>query len=116
MAEKTSEYSTFQWQRPFLTIDIKEWYLHRPIEPMEFCETIEHTPKNGSCKEDLNGRSKPLRWTITITCVPKRNGNERFITSVCCSDAKNSYKKAIEKELKKLVEWECSLQQGLASQ
>ena len=82
MTEKTSDYSTFQQQQPVLTIDIKEWYLHRLVEPIEFYKTTKQTPNHSSPKEIPRGCSKPLRCTIRVTSVPKRHGDERLVMSV----------------------------------
>ena len=112
MAEKTSEYSTFQWQRPFLTVDIIEWYLHMPVEPMEFCKTQEPEGSHVDPEEIPRGCSKPLNRMVNNkdhakSWVEKR-GNKRFVTSVSTSDgivpSENSYENALEKEIKRLTE------------
>ena len=112
MAEKTSEYSTFQWQRPFLTVDIVEWYLHMPVEPMEFCKTQEPTGSHVDPEEIPRGCSKPLNRTAdeedcAMIQVEKR-ANKRFVTSVNTSDgivpSETSYENALEKEIKRSTE------------
>ena len=112
MAETTSEYSTFQVQQPFLTVDIVEWYLCMPVEPMEFCKTRESLISHGSPEEVPRGRSKPLNRTVNDkdharSRVDKR-GDKRFVTSVSCSDgiipSKNSYNDAVEKKMKRLTD------------
>ena len=112
MAETTSEYSTFQVQRPFLTVDIVEWYLCMPVEPMEFCKTRESLISQGSPEEVPRGRSKPLKGMVDhkdrdMSRVEER-ADERFVTSVSTSDgivpSENSYENAIEKEIKRLTE------------
>ena len=112
MAETTSEYSTFQSQRPFLTVDIVEWYYHLPVELMVFCKTREPRPSHGGPEEVPRGRSKPLKGMVdhkdrAMSRVEER-ADERFVTSVSTSDgivpSENSYENAIEKEIKRLTE------------
>ena len=112
MAETKSEYSTFQMQRPFLTVDIVEWYLHLPVEPMEFCKTRERRPSHGAPEEVPKGRSKPLNGMVddedrAMSGVDER-ADERFLISASTSDgidpSENSYENAIEKEIKRLTE------------
>ena len=105
MAETTSEYSTFQSQRPFLTVDIVEWYYHLPVEPMEFCKTRESRPSHGTPEEVPRGRPKPLTGMVddedrAMSGVEER-ADERFLISASTSDgidlSENSYENAIEK-------------------